>query len=444
MSDFKRRDIINYFNNNHIEQQKKLYSVENFSNKKLEDFFNFAKNYDLEKNIDREINISIGKYFNTTNEHCLWRENIYCAIELIFKAFLEVYESVLIADDVSSYYERSALVYKAKSAKTLVNFSSADSIDVLLETIRNKNAKIVVLSTQYQQNAIKNEYITKVLENSPALVVIDDYSNFLTDIDFLNKYENVILLKSIDTGFAKATVLFSSNDVNREMKYLTNFSDINILSKLQLLNSIKIDSIEVDQKVSSDIAEKLEKFASSYTENKKEHKSVEKVKIKNEVQPEEKAEEPKTKEDKALEQTDATENNIDKEKETEDNKNNLAKEKTTEEVKKNSTAKEVVEEEEPVYEPVLIPENRQSLINELTKFSFVSIFSSNQIHVYILSKVPIHSRLLENGILLKKYNSSNGEILRLTIDHTTQNKKILKTINEVSKRKNVILDFHLN
>ncbi len=417
MSDFKRRDIINYFNNSHIEQQKKLYSVENFSNKLMIDFFEFAKKYDVDTNIDKDIKINIPKFFSTTNENFVFRDNIYSTIDLIFKAFLEVYENVLIADDTSDYYERSALICKAKISKSFVDFNNESGVAALLETVRTKNVKILIIGTEQVYNATKDNII-KIISNCPALVVVNDHKNFLNDIDFLNNYKNVILIKSIASGLGNTTVAFSSNDLNREMKYLTNHQDISLLNKLQLLYSIS--GIE-ESKVNDNAVEATEKPVENIDDKAKKQDS--KDSKKEEVV-----------EEKKIKDKEETENKADVK--VEDKKTDLTGNSVPKPVKA------IVEEvEEEVYEPVLMPGSRQSLISEVTKFEFISVFSSNQVHIYILSKTPLHSRLVENGILLKKYNSSGGEIIRLNAENTSQNIKILKIINEVSKRRKISDDF---
>ncbi len=425
MNDYKRRDLLNYLNNDHFEIQKQQYDEDSYSKNLDNSFFEYLINSNLlnksHAQIDSEIVQKCSDIFKSNKEQILVRSNIYDAIDLVFKANLELYENVLVSDMADSYYERCVNVNRGRFSRVYVDFNDSNSAMSLMNTSRLKNAKILVISTSSSVGRVQVfETIKSVIENTHALVIIDDTNNELDSLDFiwfLENYNNVIVIKSSlklrkmindNTAF-----IISNREIIEDLTSLTNYSDINMLNKSYILFSLVSYNMS-DLSTTSDIISSIEN-------QKNELSQKEIVETANTVEVNE------TYENKDFDEVNE-DSELNKKSEKLDylDNNKTSREKV---VKK----KEVRELDEDDYEPNLIFESKQSLIAEIGRFDFVSIFSSNAHHVYIVVKKPIHGTLLDNGIILKRYNSSNGEIIRLNIENTNQNIKVLKIINRISK-----------
>ncbi len=412
MSEYKRRDLNNYFKDGYIEEQKQLYKSGSLKDVNNRDFLNFiVKNDYFDKSLeelDENILNQCSSIFNVNKSNLLIRPNFYEAIDSIFETILEIYESVVITGNSDKFYERNVLINKGKVFNFNTDFKMSD-VSPLSSKIRSTNAKALVISTRVNTSGdlVPVEFIENVIRSSPCLVILDDFYNDYDSLEYVKlvaKYSNVLIIKSfycVDyLKFATNTFLISDKNILNNIYSLSNYFNTGIFEKTHLsfiLNSIK----------EGDSTDKTEVTQS-------------KVDL-----------------DELIENS----NNIDEISENDNSKDEDKQDLKTEVIKavmeEIPTKKSKEDEEVVVYEPNLKSGDKEDLINEVTKFEFISIFSSNDTHVYILSRTPIYLNLVEHGIILKKYNSSNGEIIRLTIDSTKQNNEILKIIKEIASTRRI-------
>lgn len=409
MSEFKRRDITNYFNDRHVTNQKSEYDFNVLSNEIKSSMIEYLSNTkDISyNNVKNEIIKQCTSIFGLTHENILFRNNFYDSIDLIFKIFLELYENVVVSDNANDFYQKNVLVNKGKFSKIFIDYNDYDFEDSVINSAKSKNAKILILSTKGVGKQIDYDHLSKICSSLSCLILVDDFENKIQNnvlLEIISKYENIVFLKGINNS-DKVDLITSFIISNKEnislLNNFTNYLDIDLFSLINIMININGEKKDIEIKVEKEVEKEV----------KQEQINDEVAKI-------------------VAEQT--KEKNI-----VENNKNInntdilLSSDDTYITPAIDDNFKNIIEN----YESSLIAGSRFSLIGEVTKFNFISIFSSNSTHVYILSRTPIFSNLTENGIVLKKYNSSNGEIIRLIVDNFSQNKKILNILFEISQKR---------
>ncbi len=456
MSELKRRDLINYFNDRHLAIQKNQYDFNMLTGELRNKMINYLTNTrDIShKGLNTKILNTSSDMFGVGTHYITYRASFYDSIDLVFKAFLELYENVMVTDNASDFYQKYILTNKGKYIKTYVDFKESDVADNLISYTRNKNIKILIVSTQGLKDIVTIETLQRILFESNCLVMIDDFHNNIKNEDLMtlvSVHSNVIILKSIyerNKHDVLTSFVFSNEENINILNSFVNYLDIDIFNLISIyLNLDDNENTSAEPVLDSPVETRTETIVEEqppkeekYVNHAKDllnEKLNSKVQIQDEVSKivndslNEKAVDDKNAELKFLEDIKLDNTSILLEKEGVYNAPIINK-------TSNETNKEIMDKVE-AYTPNLLPGSRYSLIGELTKYNFISIFSSNSTHVYILSKTPIHHNLTESGLVLKKYNSSNGEIIRLTIDNNSQNIRVLKVIYEISLKRLLIV-----
>ncbi len=403
MDELKRRDLLNYFEDKRNKNEEEIYS--SLSQYNCNEFINFIIKDDIlnksNNEIEREVYEKCSSILDLKYENFLARANCNYAIDIILQTYLEVYEHVCTTKTCNTHYQRSTLVNKGKFSKLPVDIDSFDNVSTVIEMSRSLNTKVLVLSTKVENSdeLVSPRFIEKIANNCPSLILVDDTFNAFTDktyTDLVDKYKNIVVLKSFklhnDLFDKNTSFIVGDGLLISHLKCLSHYLDFNIFNSASILLSLsklnnEIIEMNYELEVIKSVAKKdfsIEQKVSSKEEKKEE--TIDKVEEKIEEVVEEKDLDTKTDID--------IKTDID----------------------------------------TVVEFTRASLMEEACKFKFVSIFSSNSEHVYILTKVPIYPLLLENNIILKRYNASEGEILRLIIAHTKHNKKVLKILEEVASK----------
>lgn len=443
MSNWIRRDLTQFVGNSQIDDTTSFGNMGELFKIEFIDWTNvnnvFLSNY---TNIKNDIINKSASLFGVKNFNIQFFASYNEAIDSIFKVFLEMYENVVITLPSNSLYEKYAVMNHGRIVNVQLENDIEDEYKNIIEEVRQKNAKIVFIHTdKYKNNkSVSYEIVKEIAKNMPNLVVVDDSKN-LIDNDTFSKLSielsNVIVIKSFantkDFTSVNGVFLLASKEVILDISSVLeeHFSRIEALITLFALNNFMadkpfknaIDFLENSKKLKEEqervLHDKNDDTIDIIEEpfQNDEYENISHVEDMLEQVVEENYE---ILEESAISDTFEETEVIDSP-EPESPEENI-------EIKKNT---QKVYDDRPLK---LVPNNRQSLIEEVTKFPFISIFSSNQTHVYILSRTEVYSTLLEEGIILKKYNSSQGEILRLTIDRTNENERVLNIFEDISDR----------
>ena len=142
-------------------------------------------------------------------------ENIICGvgsdqlIDYITKAFLSPGDAVVIQPPTFAVYSLAASLNHGKVVELPADYSyNLDSCDII-NTVANSKAKLLFLCTPNNPtgSSIPPETLVRIIENVNCPVVVDEaYAEFSGDsmLPFLNKYENMILLKTFSKAFGLA------------------------------------------------------------------------------------------------------------------------------------------------------------------------------------------------------------------------------------------------
>lgn len=413
MDNNKRRDLLNYFENKYKDKQKKYFNISKYSSDIAISFVNFLSSTRLlekdEDFLDEKLQSVCVDAFNIKKENILIRTNIFDAINIIIKTYIELYENVLIEESIFELYEKFVLVNKARVYKTVIDYKNDLQANKLLDKIKYENIKMVLISSE------NIDYIYELTKNTQTIIVVEDFNNNIPNYKvkmFIEEFNNIFILKSIYNMSLNKNDLTSflfSDEINIfEMNCLTNYCDMNLITKIFIIYQLKTLK-------NNEYIDLLDEITNNKNDCIIENKIAE-------------IEEESKEQYKPLEIKDEENQNID------NDVNEIVEENTEKIIRDKPTdILEVMEE----YTPNLIAGNRESLIEEFTKFKFINIFSSNLKDIYIESSTPIYSYILQGGIVLKKYNSSNGEIIRISIENTSQNIKVLKIINHIANTRKI-------
>lgn len=457
MSDWIRRDLEKFVNTDILNQDEELSffgklpkKLKNGLIRWIEENDDFLSN---QQNINTNIFSKSSKILEVKEENVFFLPSIFNCVDCILKTFLEIYESVVLTTPTNPIYERFVHINRGRVIKIPFNNDVEHEYLNVIDAVRSKNAKILFINTNNYENAkqLSIEIVEEIAVNMPKIIVIDDTQNNFIDNTYTKlvlQYENIIVLKSfsVTEGFEgiDGCFLISSKDIILDISSVTTKTIIKMDSVVTLFGLLNISGeiafkdykekqrsefiedvfeqseYEIDDKQinSNDII--LEDNEDVLTEQENIDSSVDDTE--NEGENLEKEEPLETKNIKHEEDSNENENEL-----IDSHLDNVIDGKNEEIIEDKTDEKNLSE----VRENRLIENDRNSLIEEFTKFNYISIFSTNFNNVYILSTIRIYNKLVDEGIELKRYNSSQGEILRLTIERTSENEKILEILDDV-------------
>ena len=161
-------------------------------------------------------------------KHNLLEENVLCGvgsdqvIDIIIKVFIEPGETILVPSPSFSMYKLDGLLNHANVHEYALDKEFQYDIPKLLELIEYEAPKLVFLCTPNNPTGglLEEEYIVEVLEKAKCPVIIDEvYAEFSgkTMLDFLDKYPNMIILRSFSKAYGLAGLRTGYAIANKEM-----------------------------------------------------------------------------------------------------------------------------------------------------------------------------------------------------------------------------------
>lgn len=164
-------------------------------------------------------------------------------LELIVKTYCESTDSVLTFDPSFSMYDIYASIYGVNIDKVPTGKQFIQSIDEMIKYDKKLNPKVIFVCNPNNPtgNLIKRENIIKLLNNSKALVVVDEaYMEFNKNkesvIDLVNQFDNLIVARTFSKAYGLAAARLGFVVANKNI--------IKNLLKVKLpysVNSISID-----------------------------------------------------------------------------------------------------------------------------------------------------------------------------------------------------------
>lgn len=144
-------------------------------------------------------------------------ENIVCGvgsdqlIDYITKVFLEVGEKIAILKPTFSMYELSARLNHGDVHVINLDDEFKTDISRLIQEVNENNIKILFLCTPNNPtgNSFTIDGIKKIIKNTNCIIVVDEaYAEFSDDtmIPFIDKYENIIVLRTFSKAYGLAGV----------------------------------------------------------------------------------------------------------------------------------------------------------------------------------------------------------------------------------------------
>lgn len=143
--------------------------------------------------------------------------NITCGVgsdemlDTLFKAVCSNGDLLLVNKPTFSMYKEFAKLHDTRVFEVDLNSDFTFNVDRFIEAIKKENPKMIILCNPNNPTGtlIKREDIIKVLESTKSLVILDEaYMEFYGkgDIDLINKYDNLIILRTFSKLYALASM----------------------------------------------------------------------------------------------------------------------------------------------------------------------------------------------------------------------------------------------
>ncbi len=161
-------------------------------------------------------------------------------IDCIYKAVLSEEDIVLTVDPTFSMYHLYAELYSAKVVKVPLNVDFTYNVENILQAILVNEPKVVVLCSPNNPTGsiIEIKEVERILNCTKGLVILDEaYGEFINNsgIPLVNKYENLIILKTFSKAYS-----FASGRVGYAISNKDNIEMINTVKSPYFLNSMSL------------------------------------------------------------------------------------------------------------------------------------------------------------------------------------------------------------
>jgi histidinol-phosphate aminotransferase len=176
-------------------------------------------------------------------------------IDLIMKTFIDDGDAVLSFTPSFSMYDVITKIYGGEFVGVPSNDDFSINVEKIIQTANEKNPKVILLCTPNNPTGamLTAKDITKIIEKTNSIVVVDEaYVEFAEEsfVAEINKYDNVIVLRTVSKAFGLASIRLGFMAANEEiikiMKKVKPPYNLNSLSQMYgmraLQNSEKMKS----------------------------------------------------------------------------------------------------------------------------------------------------------------------------------------------------------
>ncbi|MGE5474591.1 MAG: histidinol-phosphate transaminase [Ignavibacteriales bacterium] len=206
---------------------------------------------------------TIAKHYGLKSENIVVGAGSDQIIDIIYKAFLNQGDRVVVPYPTFSMYELTAKVYEGTPVRVKIasNGGYEYAVSKFIDTIKNEKAKIAFICTPNSPtgNTMSLKEIRQVIEACPdTLIVVDEaYGEFTnqTAISLVNEYNNLIILKTFSKayGLAAARVGYSVS-CNETADSLNKVKPpYNVAALSQIMAQYVLDDVEESGKRIKDI-----------------------------------------------------------------------------------------------------------------------------------------------------------------------------------------------
>lgn len=181
-----------------------------------------------------------GQYIGIDGKNIMAGNGSDDLIQIIINTFIDKGDKLLcINPDFSMYKVYGELAFGKIVLYELDKDFKLD-IDNFIKSIKKENPKLILLSNPNNPTGgiIKKQDIIKILENSNAIVVIDEaYYDFSGEsiVNEIEKYENLIVLRTCSKALAAASLrlglLITNSKILEELKKYKQPFNVNLLSQ---------------------------------------------------------------------------------------------------------------------------------------------------------------------------------------------------------------------
>ena len=195
-----------------------------------EDIINYPKEENLVENISKNFNIQKNKILITPGSDA--------GLKYIFETFIKKDSVVATLSPSYAMFEFYCQLYKCKISKIFYE----DNFEINFQDfnkILKKKLKLIYIANPNQPSgtSLKKKHIENILKftkKKNILVIIDeayiDFSSQKSSINLVNKYENLIVLRTFSKGFGSAGL--------RVGYLVSNFDNVNEVNKVRPLHNI--------------------------------------------------------------------------------------------------------------------------------------------------------------------------------------------------------------
>lgn len=148
-------------------------------------------------------------------------------IDLIIKTFVDKDEVILSFVPTFGMYSVYGRIYSSKFVGIESNNDFSLDIEKLIQKSKELNPKIIMICNPNNPTGylIKKEEIKRILENTNALVVVDEaYMEFADEsmVDEIGNYENLVVLRTLSKAFGLASLRIGYMIANEEVIEVIN------------------------------------------------------------------------------------------------------------------------------------------------------------------------------------------------------------------------------
>ena len=237
---------------------------------------NESKNYlfpsgisfdDLEINLypdNRAIKLrnEISKYIGLDPKYIIEGNGSSELLELLVKTYVDKNEVILSFEPSFSMYKIYSQIYAATFIGVPSNKDFSLDMDLMIEYAKKYNPKLIFICTPNNPTGylIKKDEIIKLLENTDALVAVDEAYMEFTDgassiVNEINKYENLVVLRTMSKAFGLAGIrlgyLLGNTTIIETLNKVKSPYHLNALS--QFVGEKAFNQIEVVKEYVKDV-----------------------------------------------------------------------------------------------------------------------------------------------------------------------------------------------